>query len=78
MKYNSVENAAQFFRDQIAWCIMNGYKDFTIWSNGNELRGCIDTVNDKKPIEEVFRNGELKTLGFWKALIFRNGHQVEL
>ena len=78
MKYNSVENTTQFLKDTLAWCKANKYKDFTIWSNGQELRGCIDTVNGKKPIEEVFRNGELKTQGFWKALIFRNGYQVEL
>lgn len=77
MKYNSIENAQQFITEQVAWCKTNGYLDFTIWSNGEELHACTDTVTGKKPIEEAFRNGELKNNGFWKAIIFRNGYRVE-
>lgn len=77
MKYNSIENAEQFITEQITWAKENGYEDFTIWSNGEELRACIDTVTGKKPIIEAMRNGELKNKGFWKALIFRNGYRVE-
>lgn len=77
MKYNSVENAEQFITEQIEWCKTNGYLDFTIWSNGEELHACTDTMTGKKPIEEAIRNGELKYKGFWKAIIFRNGHRVE-
>ena len=77
MKYNSVNNAEQFITEQIAWCKANGYPNFTIWSNGEELHACTDTVEGKKPIEEVFRNAELKTKNFWKAIIYRNGYRVE-
>lgn len=77
MKYNSVENAERFITEQIAWCMENRYYDFTIWSNGEELVACTDTMTGKKPITEAFRNGELKNNGYWKAIIFRNGHRVE-
>ena len=77
MKYNSIENAERFIADQINYCKTNGDQNFTIWSNGKELRACVDTVTGKKPIEEAFRNGELKTNGYWKAIIFRNGYRVE-
>ena len=77
MKYNSVDNAEQFIAEQVAWCMNNRYENFTIWSNGVELRACTDTVEGKIPIEEAFRNGELKCKGYWKAIIFRNGHRVE-
>lgn len=77
MKYNSIENAERFIAEQIAYCKANGDQNFTIWSNGEELIARTDTVTGKKPIEEAFRNGELKTNGYWKAIIFRNGHRVE-
>lgn len=77
-KYNSVENAEQFITDQINWCRANGYKDFTIWSNGKELSACLDTVSGKKPIEEAFHNIDLERNGYWKAIIFRNGYRVEI
>jgi hypothetical protein len=77
MKYNSVENAKQFISDQIKWCKTNKYLNFTIWSNGKELHACTDTVTGKKPIEEAMRNGELKYKGFWKAIIYRDGHRIE-
>ena len=77
MRYNSVENAEQFITEQIKWCLDNRYEDFTIWSNGEELQACTDTVTGKKPITEAIRNGELKSKGFWKAIIYRNGYRVE-
>lgn len=77
MRYNSVENAEQFITEQISWCLANGYKDFTIWSNGEELQACTDTVTGKKPITEVLRDGELKTKEYWKAIIYRSGYRVE-
>ena len=77
-KYNSVENAEQFITEQIAWAKANRYEDFTIWSNGEELHACIDTVEGKKDIAEVFRNADLKRNGFWKAIIYRSGCRVEI
>lgn len=76
-KYNSVDNAEQFITDQIRFCKANGFLDFTIWSNGEELMACTDTVTGKKPIDEAVRNGEMKYKGFWKAIIYRNGYRVE-
>ena len=77
MKYNSVENAERFITEQIEWCRVNGYKDFTIWSNGKELQACTDTMKGKQPFVEAIRNKELQEKGFWKAIIYRNGYRVE-
>lgn len=73
-KYNSVENAEKFIEEQVAWCLTNGYKDFTIWSNGKELQA----VTDDNDFASVFRRGELKTTGYWKALQIVNGKQVSV
>lgn len=73
MKYNSVENAKQFIEEQIQWCKDNGYKNFSIWSNGKELQAMIDD-ND---IVTSMERGRLKTNGYWKAIWFENGYQVE-
>ena len=73
MKYNSIENAEQFITEQVAWCKMNHYGDFTIWSNGKELVAMLDN-ND---LSLAMRRGELKSKGYWKALQFVNGYQVE-
>ena len=74
MKYNSVENAETFLREQVAWCLSNGYKDFSIWSNGEELR-CLSDSND---IGDVFARGEVKSKGFWRAFRMINGEQVSV
>lgn len=78
MKYNSIDNAKQFITDQINWCKANRYPNFTIWSNGKDLQACTDTITGKKPFTEALRNGELKNKGYWKAIIYRDGHRVEI
>lgn len=74
MKYNSVENAENFLKDQISWCLANGYKDFSIWSNGKELQ----CVLDDNHILTVMRRGELKTKNYWRAFRMVNGEQVSV
>lgn len=74
MKYNSVENAERFITDQIAWCKANGYGNFIIWSNGEELAG---TLVDHHDLANIFSRCELEEKGYWKAMIFENGHRVE-
>lgn len=74
MKYNAIENAENFIKDQIEWARANRYGNFTIWSNGKELTAKIDTGD----FVDRMRNGELKTNGFWKAIIFENGYRVEI
>lgn len=73
MKYNAIENAEQFIKDQVEWVKANGYKDFTIWSNGKELVAKLDS-ND---IASTFQNVDLKNAGYWKAMQFVNGYRVE-
>lgn len=74
MKYNSVENAEVFLKEQIAWCLANGYKDFSVWSNGDELCAVLDN-ND---IATVMHRGELKTKGYWRAFRMVDGKQVSV
>lgn len=74
MKYNSVENAERFITDQMTWCKQNGYKNFTIWSNGDDLVAKVDT----KDIVNRMQDGELKSKGYWKAIQFENGYRVEI
>ena len=62
-KYNSVENAETFLKEQIEWCLANGYKDFSVWSNGKELQ-CVLDNND---IATAMRRGELKRKKFAEA-----------
>lgn len=78
MKYNSTENFIEFFKDQMEFCKRNGYRDFTVWSNGKELYACIDTISGKKPLEEVFRNGHLKCNNYHKVIIVRDFRIVEI
>lgn len=73
MKYNSVKNAERFITEQIEWCKTNGYKNFIIWSNGEELHATLVT----KDIANIFSRCELEEKGFWKAIIFENGYRVE-
>ena len=72
-KYNSVENASQFIADQVEWCKNNGYGNFTIWSNGKELQAMLD----RNDIVTKILYGELESNGFWKAIQFVNGKQLE-
>ena len=73
MKYNSIENAEVFITEQIALVKANGYKDFTIWSNGKQLRAKLDTSD----IENKFQDFDFEREGYWKAIRFENGHRVE-
>lgn len=72
-KYNSIKNAETFAREQIAWAKANGYTNFIIWSNGNELAATIVEKN----LENIFQRCELEEKGFWKAIEFVNGCRVE-
>lgn len=74
MKYNSVENAERFLREQVEWCLANGYKDFSVWSNGEDLQ-CVLDNND---IAMAMRRGELKTKNYWRAFRMVNGKQVSV
>lgn len=74
MKYNSVDNAEVFLREQVKWCLDNGYKDFSIWSNGKEL----ECVTDDNDITMVMKRGELKTKGYWRAFRMVDGKQVSV
>lgn len=74
MKYNSVENAEKFIKEQIGWAKQNGYENFIIWSNGVELSATIVNHND---LANIFIRCDLERAGFWKALVFENGHRVE-
>jgi hypothetical protein len=74
MKYNSIENAERFIKEQIEWAKTNGYKNFIIWSNGKELIATLKT----KDIANIFQRCELEERGFWKAIIFENGYRVEI
>lgn len=74
MKYNSVENAEQFITEQIEWCKTNGYKDFIIWSNGEELAA---TLTDNRDYGNIFTRCDLEKKGFWKAMVFEGGYRVE-
>lgn len=73
-KYNSVENAETFLKEQIEWCLANGYKDFSIWSNGKELQCLLD--NDD--LATALRRGELKHNNYWRAFRMVNGVQVSV
>ncbi len=73
MKYNSIENAEVFIKEQIEWALGNGYQNFTIYSNGEELRALIDN----KDIALIFAKLDLEREGYWKAVQFVNGHRVE-
>ena len=73
-KYNSVENAETFLKEQVAWCLANEYKNFSIFSNGEELQ-CVLDNND---ICEIMRRGELKTKGYWRVFRMVNGTQVSV
>lgn len=73
MRYNSIANAQKFITEQMAWAADNGYKDITIWSNGEELRAKIDSED----IASKFQDIDFERDGFFKAIIFRNGHRVE-
>ena len=70
MKYNSVENAERFLQDQMNWCIANGYKDFSIWSNGEELMCLSDDTND---LGMIFSKVDAQRKGFWRAFRMVNG-----
>ena len=74
MKYNSIENAENFLKEQIRWCLQNGYKDMTVYSNGKELQAIVDDNH----ISTACRRGELKTQGYWKAFQMVDGHQVSV
>ena len=74
MKYNSIENAETFLKEQAEWCLTNGYKDFSIWSNGKELQALLDN-ND---IAAAMQRGELKTKGYWRAFRMVDGKQVSV
>lgn len=74
MKYNSVENAENFLREQIAWCLTNGYENFSVWSNGEELQ-CVLDNND---IVTAMHRGELKSKGYWRAFRMVDGKQVSV
>ena len=74
MKYNSVENAETFLREQVEWVLRNGYKDFSIWSNGKELVALLDD-ND---IVTAMERGRLKYNGYWRAFRMVNGEQVSV
>jgi hypothetical protein len=73
-KYNSVENAERFLKDQIDWCLGNGYNSFSVWSNGEELQ-CVSDDND---LTTAMRRGELKSKGYWRAFRMVDGHQVSV
>ena len=75
MKYNSVENAERFLKEQIAWCLANGYKDFSVWSNGKDLQCCLDSEGD---LGAIFQRVELKNKGYWRAFRMVNGVQVSI
>ena len=74
IKYNSVENAERFLKEQIEWCLTNGYENFSVWSNGEELQ-CVLDDND---IATAMRRGELKCKGYWRAFRMTNGRQVSV
>lgn len=74
MKYNSVENAENFLNEQINWCLSNGYKNFSVWSNGEELQ-CVLDDND---IITAMMRGELKRKNYWRAFRMINGEQVSV
>lgn len=74
MKYNSVENAENFLKDQIEWALANGYKDFSVWSNGKELQAVLDN-ND---LASSMMRGDLKYKGYWKAFQMVDGKQVSV
>ena len=74
MKYNSIENAERFLKEQIEWCLINGYKNFSIWSNGKELVCALDN-ND---ISWIILRGELKTKGYWRTFRMIEGKQVSV
>ena len=74
MKYNSVENAEKFLQDQIKWCKENGYLNFSIWSNGKELR-CLGDSND---IGDIFARVEAQREGYWRAFRMIDGVQVSV
>lgn len=74
MKYNSVENAEVFLQEQVAWCLANGYNDFSVWSNGKEL-WCLLDDND---LMSAMQRGELKKKGYWRAFRMVDGKQVSV
>ena len=74
MKYNSIDNADRFITDQVNWCKSNGYGNFTVWSNGEELVAKIDE-ND---IISKFQDSDLLTKGYWRAIQFENGYRIEI
>lgn len=74
MKYNSVENAEVFLKEQVEWALANGYKDFSVWSNGKELQAVLDT----NEISWALVRGELKIKGYWRAFRMVNGEQVSV
>lgn len=73
-KYNSVENAETFLKEQIEWCLTNGYKSFSVWSNGKELQ-CVLDNND---FATALRRGELKSKNYWRAFRMVDGVQVSV
>lgn len=74
MKYNSVENAEVFLKEQIEWALKNGYPNFSVWSNGKELQAIVD---DDDFVLSMMR-GELRFKGYWKAFQMVNGKQVSV
>lgn len=74
MKYNSIENASNFIPEQIRWAKDNGYQNFIIWSNGKELIATLVLPD----IANVFQRCDLKKQGYWKAIVFENGNQIDL
>lgn len=72
--FNSVDNAEEFLKWNLAFAKLNNILNFTIWSNGIELQAVVDDNN----IASIMQRGELKYKGFWKAFIFENGHQVSI
>lgn len=74
MKYNSIENAEKFLKEQVEWCLTNGYKNFSVWSNGKELQ-CVLDDND---IATAMIRGELKHKGYWRAFMMVDGKQVSV
>lgn len=73
-KYNSVENAENFLKEQISWCLENGYENFSVWSNGEELQ----CVLDNSDIVTAMHRGELKSKNYWRAFRMVNGEQVSV
>lgn len=74
MKYNSVENAEVFLKEQVEWALKNGYKNMSVWSNGKELQ-CVVDDND---IATAMYRGELKYKGYWRAFRMVDGQQVSV